>query len=82
MRSAKTTTVNIAFPKRLLHQIDETAEEEARSRSDLLREAARRYLEQKEQWSEIFSFGSQRAKTRKIRPEDISTAIRAYRKAA
>jgi metal-responsive CopG/Arc/MetJ family transcriptional regulator len=38
-------TVNISFSKKLLKQMDRVAKEEARSRSELLREAARRYVE-------------------------------------
>ena len=78
----KTTTVNISFPRRLLHQIDEVAGEESRSRSDLLREAARKYVEQKDRWIEILAFGRNQAKRRKLKPQDVEVAIRSYRKAA
>ena len=36
--------VNISLPEELLEEIDETANEESRTRSELLREAARRYI--------------------------------------
>ena len=43
----KTNTVNISFREDLLHEIDEVARSESRSRSELLREAARLYIERK-----------------------------------
>jgi len=42
-----TTTVNISFKTDLLKQIDKTAKAESRSRSELIREAAREYIEKK-----------------------------------
>lgn len=36
----------IGFPENLLVQVDATAEAECRTRSELIREAVRRYLEQ------------------------------------
>jgi len=41
MDNMSTCTVNIAFQKDLLREIDEVAKKEYRSRSDFLREAAR-----------------------------------------
>ncbi|TVQ23457.1 MAG: ribbon-helix-helix protein, CopG family, partial [Spirochaetaceae bacterium] len=43
----KTSTVNISFRQDLLKQIDEVARTESRSRSELVREAARMYIERK-----------------------------------
>jgi metal-responsive CopG/Arc/MetJ family transcriptional regulator len=41
------STVNISFQEDLLDQIDEMAKTEARTRSELIREAARIYFERK-----------------------------------
>ena len=41
-------TVNISFPKQLLKEVDRVAKNEARSRSEMLREAARQYVEHKQ----------------------------------
>ena len=76
----KGTTFNIAFPKDLLHRVDETAAEESRSRSELLREAARLYLERRLSWERIFSFGQNQARRFSIRPADIDKEIRSYRR--
>lgn len=40
-------TVNISFEKALLKEIDKIAKREHRSRSELIREAARAYIEKK-----------------------------------
>ena len=76
----KTGTVNISFQKGLLDQIDEVAREESRSRSELIREAARMYIERKKKWKDIFAFGDRQASRRKLREDDVKSEIRAYRK--
>ena len=43
-----TVTVNISFQDALLRDIDRVARGEARSRSELLREAAREYIRRRE----------------------------------
>lgn len=47
-------TVNIAFEKNLLKAIDGVAKKEHRSRSELVREAVRAYIEQKDRWQQLF----------------------------
>ncbi len=76
----KTGTVNISFKKELLQQIDEVAKEEARSRSELVREAARMYIERKTRWKEIFAYGKMQAGQLGLREKDVAVEIRAYRK--
>lgn len=44
MQETRTTVINISLPERLLHLADQRAEAESRTRSDLFREAVRRYL--------------------------------------
>ena len=76
----KTGTVNISFQKSLLRQIDDVAKEEARSRSELVREAARMYIERKTRWKEVFAYGKMQAKKLGLKEKDIAGEIRAYRK--
>jgi metal-responsive CopG/Arc/MetJ family transcriptional regulator len=75
-----TSTVNIAFQKDLLHEIDEVAREESRSRSEFIREAARAYIQRKRRWDRMFSMGRTIAKTRGLAPEDVANEIQAYRR--
>ena len=74
------STVNISFNDALLKQIDRVAEEESRSRSELIREAARSYIDRKRKWDQIYKLGMQTAKLKGIRPEDIENEIASYRK--
>lgn len=76
----KTGTVNISFQKGLLKQIDEVAAEESRTRSELVREAARMYIERKKRWRDLFDFGKSQAKGLGLKEQDVAEEIRAYRK--
>lgn len=73
-------TVNISFQDDLLEVIDNVAKEEARTRSELLREAARLYIERKRRWEEIFSYGRKRTFENNIKEDDVQNEIRAYRR--
>ena len=75
-----TTTVNVAFQSTLLRQIDRAARAESRSRSELLREAARAYIQRKERWKDVFTMGREIAKTQGLSPSDVSKEIKAHRK--
>lgn len=48
-----TSTVNISFRKDLLQEIDSIARQESRTRSELIREAARMYIDRKQRWQTI-----------------------------
>jgi CopG family transcriptional regulator / antitoxin EndoAI len=75
-----TSTVNIAFRKDLLKMIDQIAKSESRSRSELIREAARMYIERKNRWKMIYDFGEKTAKEKNISEDDILKEIKEYRK--
>jgi CopG family transcriptional regulator / antitoxin EndoAI len=77
----KTITVNISFQTELLGLIDEVAREESRSRSELIREAARIYIERKQRWKDIFNFGNMLSTQGVVKEDDIKNEIQAYRKA-
>lgn len=76
----KTSTVNISFQKDLLNEIDRWARSEFRTRSDLIREAARNYIERRKSWKKIFAFGGRQARRLDLRERDVSAAIATYRK--
>jgi len=76
----KTGTVNISFQEGLLQQIDETAREESRSRSELIREAARMYIERKKRWKDIFVFGEKQVRRLRLSDRDVESEIGAYRR--
>jgi CopG family transcriptional regulator/antitoxin EndoAI len=74
-----TKTVNKSFRKDLLEKIDKVAKEEMATRSELIREAARLYIERKEKWEKIFDFGTQQAKRLGLKEQDIAEEIRKFR---
>jgi len=76
----KSSTVNISFSDDLLRKIDQVAREESRSRSELIREAARGYIERKRRWKQIFDFSKMKAARKGIAETDIDTEIAAYRR--
>ncbi len=73
------STVNISFNPKLLREIDKVAHDESRSRSELIREAARSYIERKRRWARIFEKGTRIGRARGITPEVIDQEIAAYR---
>lgn len=78
--SVVATTVNISFPEKLLADIDRRAKKERRSRSELLREAARLYIERRDQWNQIFALGETIAKEKRLSEQDVAAEIQAYRR--
>ena len=74
-----TKTVNISFQSGLLKEIDRIARQESRSRSELLREASRMYIQRRERWARIFDAGQRLASSRGLKPADIEQEISAHR---
>lgn len=72
-------TVNISFQSKLLKQIDSIAKEESRSRSELIRESARMYIERKNRWKSIFSLGENIQAQNAITEQDIFDEIKVVR---
>ena len=74
-----TTTVNISFQKDILSDIDKLAKKESRSRSELLREAARMYVERKRRWEKLFAYGKAQARQHQVSESDVASEIAAHR---
>jgi CopG family transcriptional regulator/antitoxin EndoAI len=74
-----TVTVNISFQDNLLANIDRVAKRESRSRSELLREAARTYIERKERWNQIFDRTSMQSGKQALTERDVLDEISQYR---
>jgi CopG family transcriptional regulator/antitoxin EndoAI len=73
------STVNISFKRDLLAEIDRIARRESRSRSELIREAARSYIDRKKRWERIFAFGNRQAKKLGLKEGDVASAVRERR---
>ena len=75
------STVNISFQEDFLLQIDKIANDESRTRSELIREAVRLYIDRKKEFERIFEIGEQIGSTLEITEEDIMKEIKAHRRA-
>jgi metal-responsive CopG/Arc/MetJ family transcriptional regulator len=75
------STVNISFQEDFLLQIDKVANDESRTRSELIREAVRLYIDRKKEFERIFKIGEQIGSTLEISEEDVMQEIKAHRKA-
>jgi CopG family transcriptional regulator / antitoxin EndoAI len=72
-------TINLSIPKQMLSEVDAEAKRECRSRSELVREALKIYLERRECWDDIFEFGQKLARRKGLAPKDVEVAIRETR---
>ena len=76
----QTQTLNIALPKDLVKKVDSLARKEYRNRSELIREALRIYLQDKEDWQQIFRAGEKAMKKMGIKSEeDVNKIVYDYR---
>jgi metal-responsive CopG/Arc/MetJ family transcriptional regulator len=73
-------TVRISFDESLLADIDKLARKEHRSRSELLRDAARLYIERRDRWNRIFALGDALAKDKRLSERDVAAEIQAHRR--
>ena len=73
-------TVNISFQDKLLKEIDSEAARESRSRSELLRQAARVYVRRQKQWEDVFRLGDRLNERNELKKRDVETEIRSVRR--
>jgi metal-responsive CopG/Arc/MetJ family transcriptional regulator len=59
-------------------EVEEVRIEEGRTMSDLVREALRRYMEERE-WRTLLKYGEEQVKRRGISPEDVERLVHEYR---
>jgi len=76
----RNVTVNISFQDALLAEIDAEAKREFRTRSELLREAARLYVRRQRQWERVFALGDELSKRRSLTKGDVAREIRNVRR--
>jgi len=75
------STVNISFPSELLAKADRVAKRESRSRSELVREALRLYLERQLRWEAIFGLGDEKKSANGLTEADVEREIATVRTA-
>jgi metal-responsive CopG/Arc/MetJ family transcriptional regulator len=83
MRSSHTFTISL--PPDLATEVDRLAAEEHRSRSDLFREAFRRYVNGQRRWERILELGPKAAAAAGLESDDaidaaVDEAVRDFRR--
>ena len=74
-----TQVISISVPPEMTGQIDRLAKDESRTRSELLREALRRYLEE-QTWRKIFNYGRVKAGSLGITGKETEEIVDEYRR--
>lgn len=73
-----TKTVAFSLPPEMATKMEEIMREEGRTRSELLREAIRRYVEERE-WKQVLRYGGRRAREQSRAPGDVEDLVDEYR---
>ena len=75
-----TQTLNIALPRDLVKKVDDLAKKEYRNRSELIREALRVYLSDKQDWNDLLDYGKKLGKKMGIKSEeDVNKIVYEFR---
>jgi metal-responsive CopG/Arc/MetJ family transcriptional regulator len=73
-------TVTISLPPDLAVEVDRLAEQEGRTRSELLREAFRQYAERRRRWDQLFAYGEERVAARGLSEGIVLAAVKSRRR--
>lgn len=77
MRTTK--ILSLSLPPQLLREAESLAKREGRTKSELLREALRRYIQEQE-WRSLQRDGTRRARRLGIREAEVERVVTEYRK--
>ncbi len=76
---ARTTkTITFSLPPEMAEKVNEVAAQQGSSRSEFLRTAVVRYIEEHE-WRQLLQYGEQKAREEGIGPEDVARLVEEYR---
>lgn len=73
-----TKTLTFSLSPELAERVDQLMNQQGCTRSELLRRAVRRYVEECE-WSQLLRYGEQLVRAKGIGPGDVGVLIEAYR---
>ena len=76
-----TRTITFSLPPDMVDRVDEVMKQHRLhrlSRSEFLREALLRYIEECE-WRQLLQYGEQRAREKGLGPEDVAPLVEEYR---
>ena len=75
-----TRTITFSLPPELADRVDQVMKQQGRSRSEFLREAVLRYIQECE-WRQLLQYGQASARAKAITPEDVTCLVDEYRAA-
>ena len=70
--------ITFSLPPEMADRVDEAMKQQGRSRSEFLRAAVLRYIEECE-WTQLLQYGEERAREKGIGPEDVAGLVEEYR---
>ena len=73
-----TKTITFSLPPEMADRVDEVMKQQRRSRSEFLRDAVLRYIEECE-WRQLLQYEEERAREKGIGPEDVAGLVEEYR---
>ena len=73
-----TRTITFSLPPEMVERLDEAMQQQGRSRSEFLREAVVRYIEECE-WRQLLRYGEEMARAQGIGPEAVTGLVEEYR---
>ena len=73
-----TKTITFSLPPEMADRVDEVMKQQGRSRSEFLREAVLRYIEECE-WRQLLQYGEEMAREKGLGPEDVARLVEEYR---
>ncbi len=73
-----TKTITFSLPPDMAKRVDQAMKQQGRSRSEFLREAVLRYIEECE-WRQLLRYGEGRAREKGLGPEDVARLVEEYR---
>lgn len=76
--SRSTRTITFSLPPDMADRIEEAIQQQGCSRSEFLREAIDRYIQEVE-WRGLLQYGEERARAEGFGPEDVPRLVEEYR---
>lgn len=76
MRTTK--VLSLSLPPALLREAERVAKAEGRTKSELFREALRRYVQER-RWRELQRYGAEQARHLGVTEADVERKVREYR---
>ena len=73
-----TKTITFSLPPEMAERVDAAMAGQGKSRSEFLREAVLRYIEECE-WRQLLQYGEERSRERGFGPEDVAGLVAEYR---